>query len=497
MKSDSHRFYTPLLACLLVACIARFWLPLLRESFWLDETVTAFIVRYGTAHPSLAAAPRLDLSLYYWLPRASQALLGFSEASLRLPSLLLTIVSLFLIGRLAARLIHPQAAWFAVFLCFLSREFTRQATDARPYGLGTCVALAAMWFLIRWLDKDRRIDAAFFCLFAALLLRVHLIYWPFYCVYFIYAVVRRIRAETPVLRTALAAVLAIVTATLIPLVPPTFSLTQHAGLHVVVDKSQPASLLSAFQIPLILACGVCAWLLARAFRWPRQPIAITGSGSVLIVLWWLWQPACLLAFSGITGNSVFVARYFSLAIPGMMLAATLAASISIPANAWKPLTTLLATAILIAGFARGLAPPSRNSHWREAALAVNILAGNSDTPVICPSPFTEAEPPVWVPAYPLPGFLYADLAAYPVRGTLILLPARLSPEGERYERSFMADRIVPAGRFILYGGVYGVYQWLSWIENQPEVNPWHKRHLKFGDVEVVLFERGISADASR
>ena len=479
----SRRYYTPLLWCLLLACIARLWLSLLPESYWLDETVTAFMVRYGIHHPSLAFAPKLDLSLYYWLPRASAELFGYSEAALRLPSLMVTGISLFLTARIAARLIHPQAAWFAVFLCFLPHEFTRQATDARPYGLGTCVALTAVCFLIRWLDRARPIDASLFCLSAALLLRVHLIYWPFYAVFVIYALLRSVS------RRALMIVFGIVAISLIPLVPATLALSKQAGMHVVVDKSQATSILSAFQIPMILGCALVGWLLSRIFHWPRQRIATALSGCILIAAWWLWQPACLLAFSAITGNDVFVARYFSLAIPGMVLAAALALSAFIPAANWKRLTVVLATGILIGGFAHGLTPPSRNSDWRDATRTVNGLIRGTDTPVLCPSPFIEAQPPNWTPNYRLPGFFYAHLAAYPIEGDTILLPARLSPEGERYLQPLIKQRIVPAGRFVLYSGVYGVYQWLSWLENQPELNPWKKRHISFGDVELVVFER--------
>lgn len=474
---EPRRYYTPLLACLLAACIARLWLPLLTESYWLDETVTAFIARYGIHHPSLAFAPKLDLSLYYWLPRAS------SEISLRLPSLVATFISLFLIARIAARLIHPQAAWFAVFLCFLPHEFTRLATDARPYGLGTCVALAAMLFLIRWIDHARPVDAALFCLFAALLLRIHLIYWPFYVVYVIYALL------APVSGRALAIAFGIVAASLIPLVPATLALTRQAAMHVVVDKSQATSFLSAFQIPMIFGCALAGWLLSRVFHWPRQRIAATTSTRILIAVWWFLQPVALLAFSSVTGNDVFVARYFSIAVPGMVLAATLALSAFIPSANWKPLTAILATGILIAGFAHGLTPPSRGSDWRGAAHTVNTLIRGAATPVLCPSPFIEAQPPAWTPNYTLPGFFYAHLAAYPIEGDPILLPARLSPEGERYVQPLIKQRIVPAGRFILYSGVYGVYQWLSWLENRPELNPWKKRHISFGDVELIVFER--------
>ena len=493
MKSASRRYYTPLLGFLLLACIVRFWLFLLPESFWLDETVTAFVIRHGANHASLAAGPKLDQTIYYWLPRISQALLGYSEFSLRLPSVLLTLMSLLLIGRLAARLIHPQAGWVAIFLCFIPHEFTRQATDARPYGAGTCVALCAIWFLIRWLDRDEMKYAAGFAVCAVLLLHIHLIYWPFYAIFGGYALTRRIRDETAVSRGALAAVFAIVTASLVPLISPTMSLFRHAGAHVVTELPSRTDIVGGFQISMIAAAAIGPWLAGKIFHWRADPVRITFSGMILLLTWWLWVPVCLLAFSWITGNSVFLPRYFSLAIPGMILMGTLAAACSIPSGAWKPAAVAVAFGILAIGFWKQPFPPSRNSHWREAAWAVNDLVGNSSTPVICPSPFIEAQPPVWTSAYALPGFLYAHLSAYPINGPTILLPARRSPEGEQYAELMITKRIAPSGRFIVYGGRYSVNFWVEWFAQQPELKGWsHRETGSFGDVEVVPFQRGNS-----
>lgn len=494
MKSGPQRYYTPVLAFLLVACIVRFWLFLLPESFWIDETVTAFVLKFGAGHPSLAAGPRLDQTIYYWLPRASQAVFGFSEFSLRLPSLLVTIVSLYLIGRLAARFVHAEAGWVAAFLCFIPHEFTRQATDARPYGLGTCVGLCAMWFLVRWLDQGAWRDALLFVAFAALLLRVHLIYWPFYAVFAGYPVIRRVRGETSVSGRAVAAVLSVLALSLAPLLPVTLGLFRNASMHVVTEMPTLKIILSGFQIAVIAGAGVGAWVLARVLRWPGERLSVTFSGMALLLSWWLWQPVCLLAVSWVTGNSVFLARYFSLALPGMMLMATLAAGYSIPARAWKPVAVVLAAGIVAIGSSKSPFPPSRNSHWREAAAAVNLLVQTRGMPVICPSPFIEAQPPVWTPAYALPGFLYAHLAPYPVKGDTILLPARRSAEGESYARSMLRERIVPARRFVIYSGVYAVNLWLEWLKRQPELAGWIGESMgSFGDVEVVAFEAGPAA----
>src|SRR4029078_873934 len=143
----------------------------------------AFVVHPVYNHPSLAIVSPVTASVYYWLPRASESIFGFSEAVERLPSLAAMALALFFIGRLAARLIHPQAAWFAVFACLTLRAFNYEAADARPYALGTCVGTVSLGLLIRWLNSGKWLDGISFLAAGALLWRVHLVYWPFYLVY--------------------------------------------------------------------------------------------------------------------------------------------------------------------------------------------------------------------------------------------------------------------------------------------------------------------------
>ena len=108
----------------------------LPSSFWVDEMVSAFVIHFGPPHPSLAVAPQVTETIYYWLPHAAERLFGFSEVVYRVPSLIVLGIALWLIARLAARLIHPRAAWFAVFACLALKGFDYQADDARPYALG-------------------------------------------------------------------------------------------------------------------------------------------------------------------------------------------------------------------------------------------------------------------------------------------------------------------------------------------------------------------------
>jgi Dolichyl-phosphate-mannose-protein mannosyltransferase len=486
-----------LLGFLLAACIARLWLMPLPSSFWVDEMATVFVVHHGPDHPSLAVAPQVPDSIYYQVPRAAESLFGFSEVVYRLPSVLLMAVALFFIARLAARLIHPGAAWFAVFVCLSMRGINDQAADARPYALGTAIAAGSLWFLIRWLDSARWWDAAAFIVLAALLWRVHLLFWPFYIVLASYAAVRLVRHESLPGWFATLAVFALLGLALVPVVFDALGQFRHATSHVIVALPTFRDLRVQLKFGIILICGAGAFVLSRFLRWPRSSRFAFSSSMAVIGAWWLLQPLALFAVSRVTGSSMFVARYLYVGLPGAALAATLAAAYFIPPDWWKPLSAVFALGVLLMlGQWRDLWPMHHGSDWRLAAHTIDQWADPS-TPVLCPSPFIEARPPVWQPSYALPGFLYCHLPVYPFRGKPYLLPFDDSPEAERYLESLAGGPLTASGRFFIYGGSGSVRYWRNWFSIQPEFSNWHRERLgPFGDVVVELFERPRSRRAT-
>src|SRR5579862_9478203 len=243
----------------------------LPSSFWVDEMGTVFVVQHGAKHPSLAVAPQVPASIYYHLPRAAVSIFGFSEIAYRLPSVVLMGLALFLIGRLASRLIHPNAAWFAMFACLSMRGFNDQAADARPYALGTCLVAASLLFLIRWLDSASWWDAILFIVCAALVWRVHLLFWPFYIVLAVYAAVRLLRGETRPGWLAIFAAFALLGVALLPVLLDALHLFREATEHVIVALPTYHDLQVSLKFGLILICGLGAFLLGRVFRWPRVP----------------------------------------------------------------------------------------------------------------------------------------------------------------------------------------------------------------------------------
>jgi hypothetical protein len=475
---------------LAVLCVFRLWVMPLGSSLWVDEMGTAFVVEHGAQDPSFRVAPQVPASIYYVLPRLSQHVFGLSEAAFRLPSILALIAALFWIARIAARLIDPAAAWFAVFACLTIRDFNYQAADARPYALATCLVAASIWLLIRWLDSARWLDGILFAAAASLIWRAHLLLWPVYLVLGMYAVIRLWRCQTAVGWGRAGAIFALLGLCLLPLAPTALALNRQAGAHVVVPLPTLANLIRALKPSLILEFLAGGLLLGWWFRRQGSASKPSRESLSLILAWWLAAPVCLFAFSILTGHSVFVGRYYSEALPGLALAATAGSAYFLPSRYWKGVSMGLGLVVLLVfGRWNHFHLPHHNSDWRGAALTLNRQAGSAEMPVICPSPFIEARPPVWEPGYPVASFLYSHLLFYRIQAKVIPFPFETSPEAERYAVSLSQKLLSEAGKFAIYGGDRNVWFWQKWFAARPELAHWRIQRLgPFGDVEAVVFE---------
>jgi len=479
---------------LLTVCIARLWLMPLPSSFWTDETETALIVQHP-ADPSLAIVRQLTATWYYIFPRAAGRLLGFSEISYRLPSVLLMGIALFLVGRLAARLIDPAAAWFAVFACLAISDFNYYAADARPYPLGICMTAATLYFLIQWLDTASWNRAFLFVLFAALLWRVHLVFWAFYPVFLICTLVRLASSSTRVGWIRAFLVYLVLAITLIPVAIEALRALSNGKAHVYAPVPGPRILLDALSWKWIALCAVLVWLSGQLFKWRfHWPAALAD--LTLIGAWWLWMPLCLFAFSRMVGPILMIPRYYSPVLPGAALAGTAAAACYLPRARWKQASLLLAVAGLVAaGQWNVLWPTHTREDWRQASFDEDLAAQEPDTPVIVVSPFIEAVPPNWSPDYRLPGFLYAPLLVYPVRGRVYPFPFLRSPEAERYAADLLSATLLKRARFIVYGAGLTGAAWVQWFSNRPELASWRYTPAGARVVDIAVFENPGSAAA--
>lgn len=479
-----------LLALLLAVCIARLWLVPVTSSYWVDELVTVFVVKHP-GHASFAAAPQVPESIYYWLPRMTSALFGQSEAAYRIPSLLAMAAALWFIARIAARAIHPHAGWFAVFAALSIHGIDYFAVDARPYALGILAASACIYFLIRWLDSARWRDAILFAVCAAAVWWVHPMFWPFYLVIAVYFIFRLVNRETPVRSVQWGIVAAWLLAALAPRVLAALDLAHHATAHSFAAMPTFQSFGHELHWNIPVLCVAALWLLTR-FAKPHWHAP--RSLWVLLLAWWLCQPGVLAIYSYAAGNSVYVGRYFSTMLPAVALIATLAVAYWMPAHRWHLAAACMAVAALITqGHLGSLSFRHDISDWRSANEETNRFAPDASVPVIVVSPFIEGRAPAWTPDYPLPGFLYAHLEGYPVKGRLFLFPytGPEDPAARRYAETLVRSQQL-SGKWAIYGEIPG-HDWEEWFAARPEFTGWNHVAKKFGDVVVVEFTAGTSS----
>jgi hypothetical protein len=478
-----------LLVATLALCLIRLWLMPLPSSFWVDELGTVFVVHHGKDAPTLRDAPQVPDSIYYALPALAEKIAGFSEISYRFFSVLAMGAALLVIARLAARLIDPRAAWFAVFGCLALRSFNYEAADARPYALATLVLASAILLLIRWLDSGRIRDGLLFAAVAAVLWWVHLILWPFYLVLALYAGFRVFTKRTPVSPMPLALIFLLIAVGVAPVALRSLALLHQAGTHVVVPRPHFRELTAQLQLSLLTGLCTVAFLVSRYFGWQPPRAVVSTAAVVLIAAWWLVDPLVIYLFSSLSHTSVFVGRYMYPAVPGVVFMILLLVAMVAPPEHWKQLALLLGVGVLIfAGHWNQLWPPHHNSDWRAASQALRTWTRGEDVPVICPSPFIEARPPVWRPDYPIDGFLYSNLAVYPMGGKVYPFPFESSTPVEDYARQLVDDRLSHS-RFAIFGGDRAVNFWRAWFSKQPGLLDWNSRMIGiYGDVELVVFE---------
>ncbi len=91
--------------------------------------------------------------LYLWIQKAFVNLLGFSEYSLRLYSLLCGIASLFVFRCLAGRLLRGTALVLALAVFAVAYPLVRYSGDAKPYGGDMLVSLILVTLAILWQEQ--------------------------------------------------------------------------------------------------------------------------------------------------------------------------------------------------------------------------------------------------------------------------------------------------------------------------------------------------------
>lgn len=138
---------------LLIIALKGFW----TESFWLDETITAW----------LAGSPWNEITervlrfqgqspLYYVLLHGWRGVFGDSELALRLPSLFLCVLSAAVFIAILKQLGESQQSTLFALIILLSLDQFHKSFSARPYALALFFSVLSTYFLVHALKRENR-----------------------------------------------------------------------------------------------------------------------------------------------------------------------------------------------------------------------------------------------------------------------------------------------------------------------------------------------------
>ncbi|CAN5848784.1 hypothetical protein BH18ACT2_BH18ACT2_14340 [soil metagenome] len=358
--------------------IARVW-P--RRALWLDEAQSVSIAR--EALTSIPAVLRTDGAppAYYLLLHGWMSLFGDGDVAVRSLSVVLSLVTLVVLG-VAVRRIAGTSAAIAVTVLLATNPFTiRYATEGRMYSLvmlEVVVGLLALEACLRRPSVGRAVPVA---VVTALLLYTH--YWAIYLIMATAIVLAVSARRHGPARPALAAMVVGVTLWL-PWVP-TFLFQSERTATPWAEPARPSSLITVFDVglrgsgvlPVLLgsAMGVLGVLgVWRGGRLVRRPLSTWAIGAVLVV-------TLLVALAGaMVSDSAYASRYTSVAVPLMILLAAIGAATLRPKWAGAVLVVLGASGLVLAGVEVGTA------RTRSAAFVepLQTLAQPGDVLIYCP-----------------------------------------------------------------------------------------------------------------
>jgi 4-amino-4-deoxy-L-arabinose transferase-like glycosyltransferase len=388
----------------------------MRSGFWLDETGTYYMIS-GDWHQFVERMrASLQSPLYCGMLWLLHRAAGSNEILLRVPSVLAMGAAAYLLWRLAARIVFPEAALTAALIFETLPETGHLAGQARPYSLLIAVTLGSMMYFCRWLDTVRPRDGALCIVFLAAAFYFQL---TSALMVFVYAIV--IAREPKRAWKQIAAGAALLAALCLPVIPYYYS---AAGQASTFGSASPGWT-TYFELFPGIAAGILIFAIALLYmtcssvEWVIPPI--NRRAMMIITVWLTVPPAILLLVTKLNLAKLFVGRYYSYSLPAVAL--LIAILVCLLKQTWQRLilVSVAAVSLSVATWSTALWP-SYGMDWRETSAAVWHQANALDVPVFVRSGFIEANNPQWFNDEVRLDFLRAPVGMYPMPGAVIVLP---------------------------------------------------------------------------
>ena len=315
---------------LIVIAAALRLLQLGSHSLWFDEAISAIAARYdlvtiATQNLDPMAPPLYFVLMGAWVRGTTILGLPVSEAALRLPSAVFSVMALIPVYAVARKMFNSKVGLFAVLFMTVLPVQVSYAQEARAYGLVIFWSSMILWLFLRAAEGDRRRDWWWLALACLLGIYIH------YLIALLVAALQVYALSISDRRRLLSQMVRVDAVLLIGLLPLASSvLYQATQLSAAFKLDRPSVLAplltitfwlfgyirTAWFVPFALFIGLAlvATLTASA-RW--QPVV--ERNYIKLLLSTIFVPMLIMVGLSYAVRPIYFDRYFAFASPALVI----------------------------------------------------------------------------------------------------------------------------------------------------------------------------------
>jgi len=429
-----------------------FFIPTIRQSLWIDETVTYWVVKDGFWDLVYRAVHYQGQSpFYYFIVWCFIQILGNAEWVLRLPSLLSLILACFFLYHLCLVLFNREWAFFSIicFICLLQLPATYVGRDARPYGLALMLSVLSVLCFIKWLQDGRTRYRIAYIIASTATCYAHILFTPILFIHLCYYIICK-EDNSKVSFRKLTLTFCIIVGCILPNVYQLILLFEKRQLYSFGLRPGIVDLLAAWfpiKFFLLLIVGICISFIVSYTIQRKGNIRIDRicSKRFLFVLIWFFFPAFFFfIISTISGSSIFSSRYICWSYPAIAL--VVAGLVEMLENSVSRLIAILIFPIVLILSNIVYYPTLIVEDWKSATSYINSSDITESRPILVWPGLIESRNEKWINDYEKKDYLLSPLSYYTLRNKeAILLPfftdgLKLDSVSSKYKNVFLNER---------------------------------------------------------
>lgn len=400
------------------------------RSYWLDETITAWVTS-ADLHTCIQRAYHYQgqSPVYFVLVWGIRQVLGSSELALRSLSIFATLGSILVTYRILQKLKMSKDAWAGAIIVGTVLWTSFFVTlNARPYAAAIFCSLVSLHFLLGWLDSGSWKQLGGYLFFSAATIVLHYLFGIFAVFHLATVLLLSTRLKRDLLRWSVAWVTVfLLISPFLPHLALVASKTKQYVFTAPPSLSRTASYVISAEILILMAIGLLFRLLSSS---QDATEGIPAKSVWMGVIWWAVGPITVLVGYLIAGISLNVPYYYAWRLPALGLLSVLLLRLVDSQRRIALPAIILALALVT--------QPSDNLTvgWRDAVewAETQVRADAAETQTVLQSFLIESSHEPWLNSASFQTYFSAPLTVYNWQHPIELLPiplARTEPIRDR------------------------------------------------------------------